>query len=91
MYAGNIATWQKKEGDAVAAGDEIADIETDKATMGWEAQDEGFIAKILAGDGSKDIAVGDPVMVFVEEQVYTQFDTWPWTTCSRLLLLMGPS
>ena len=67
--AGNIANWKKKEGDAVAAGDEIADIETDKATMGWEAQDEGFIAKILAGDGSKDIAVGDPVMVFVEEQV----------------------
>lgn len=53
----------------MAAGDEIADIETDKATMGWEAQDEGFIAKILAGDGSKDIAVGDPVMIFVEEQV----------------------
>lgn len=68
MSQGNIATWKKKEGDAVAAGDEIADIETDKATMGWEAQDEGFIAKILAGDGSKDIAVGDPVMIFVEEQ-----------------------
>ena len=67
----NIASWKKKEGQAVAAGDEMAEIETDKATMAWEAQDEGFIAKILAKDGAKDIAVGDPVMIFVEEEVRT--------------------
>lgn len=67
--SGNIASWKKKEGEAVAAGDEMAEIETDKATMAWEAQDEGFIAKILAKEGSKEIAVGDPVAIFVEEEV----------------------
>ena len=69
--SGNIASWKKKEGEAVAAGDEMAEIETDKATMAWEAQDEGFIAKILAKEGSKEIAVGDPVAIFVEEEVST--------------------
>ena len=67
--AGNIAVWNKKEGDSVAAGDSIADIETDKATMTWEAQDEGFVAKILVQAGSPDVQVGAPVAVFVEEQV----------------------
>ncbi|KAG1676808.1 hypothetical protein FOA52_010317 [Chlamydomonas sp. UWO 241] len=54
-------------GDAVAPGDLLCEVETDKATMGWEAQEEGFIAQILLPDGSKDIPVGTPVMVMVEE------------------------
>ena len=68
-WAGNIATWNKKEGEEVAAGDSIADIETDKATMTWEAQDEGFIAKILVAEGTQDVQVGAPVVVFVEDKV----------------------
>lgn len=68
MSQGNIAAWKKKEGEQVSPGDSIAEIETDKATMDWEAQEDGFIAKILAGDGSKDIAVGTPVLVFVEDE-----------------------
>ncbi len=67
--AGNIAKWNKKEGDEIAAGDSIAEIETDKATMDWEAQDDGFVAKILAQEGAKDVSVGSPVIVIVEEEV----------------------
>jgi len=65
---GNIASWNKKEGEEIAAGDSIAEIETDKATMDWEAQDEGFLAKIILGEGTKDIAVGTPVAIVVEEE-----------------------
>ena len=70
LLAGNIAKWNKKEGDEIAAGDSIAEIETDKATMDWEAQDDGFVAKILAEEGSKDVSVGSPVIVIVEEEVH---------------------
>lgn len=50
-------SWQVKEGDEVAPGTVLAEIETDKATLAFENQDEGFIAKILAPAGSKDIKV----------------------------------
>lgn len=69
LSIGNIAKWNKQEGDEIAAGDSIAEIETDKATMDWEAQDDGFVAKILVEEGAKDISVGQPVLVIVEEQV----------------------
>ncbi|KAK9806151.1 hypothetical protein WJX72_003310 [[Myrmecia] bisecta] len=68
MSTGNIAAWKKKEGEEVAAGDSIAEIETDKATMDWESQDDGFIAKILVPEGTKDVGVGTPVLVFVEDK-----------------------
>ncbi|CAL8471164.1 g10706 [Coccomyxa elongata] len=68
MSQGNIAEWKKKEGDEVSAGDSIAEVETDKATMDWESQDDGFIAKLLVPDGAKDLPVGSPVAVFVEDQ-----------------------
>lgn len=55
----------------MAAGDSIAEIETDKATMEWEAQDDGFVAKILLEAGAKDIPVGEPALVIVEEEVST--------------------
>jgi pyruvate dehydrogenase E2 component (dihydrolipoamide acetyltransferase) len=48
---GNIAAWRKAEGDSVAPGDILAEIETDKATIEWEAQEEGFIAKIIKPAG----------------------------------------
>jgi pyruvate/2-oxoglutarate dehydrogenase complex dihydrolipoamide acyltransferase (E2) component len=58
MEAGSIISWQVKEGDAVEAGTVLAEIETDKATLAFENQDDGFIARILAPAGSRDIRVG---------------------------------
>ena len=58
MTAGNIGTWQKKIGDSIAPGDVLVEIETDKAQMDFEFQEEGVIAKILKDSGEKDVAVG---------------------------------
>ena len=58
MTAGNIGTWQKKVGDTIAPGDVLVEIETDKAQMDFEFQEEGVIAKILKDSGEKDVAVG---------------------------------
>ncbi len=63
MEKGNLAKWLKKEGDAVKAGDILAEIETDKATMEYEAIDEGVIAKILVPEGTADVAVNAPIAV----------------------------
>jgi pyruvate dehydrogenase E2 component (dihydrolipoamide acetyltransferase) len=57
-----------KVGDAVAAGELYCEVETDKATMGWESQEDGFIAQILLPSGSKDVLVGTPVIVMVDEK-----------------------
>ncbi|EKU20723.1 dihydrolipoyllysine-residue acetyltransferase component 1 of pyruvate dehydrogenase complex [Nannochloropsis gaditana CCMP526] len=62
MTHGNVAVWHKKEGDEIGPGDALCDIETDKATMAFEAQDEGAVAKILVEEGTSDIAVGSPIM-----------------------------
>jgi pyruvate dehydrogenase E1 component beta subunit len=59
MEKGNLAKWLKKEGDKIKAGDIIAEIETDKATMEVEAVDEGILAKILIADGTENVAVND--------------------------------
>ncbi|KAI1432896.1 dihydrolipoamide acetyltransferase component [Xylaria sp. CBS 124048] len=67
MTAGNIGAWQKKAGDAIAPGDVLVEIETDKAQMDFEFQEEGVIAKVLKEAGEKDIAVGNPIAVLVEE------------------------
>lgn len=53
----------------MAPGDVLCEVETDKATIAWEAQEEGFIAAILLQDGSKDVAVGTPAAVIVEDEV----------------------
>ena len=58
MTAGNIGAWQKKVGDSLAPGDVLVEIETDKAQMDFEFQDEGVLAKILKESGEKDITVG---------------------------------
>lgn len=65
---GNIAQWHVAEGQAFSAGDIIADIETDKATMGWESQDDGVMAKILKPAGVKDIDVGTLVALTVDDE-----------------------
>lgn len=67
MTAGNIGTWQKKPGDAISPGDVLVEIETDKAQMDFEFQEEGILAKILKESGEKDVAVGNPIAVMIEE------------------------
>lgn len=67
MTMGNLAAWKKKAGDAIEAGDIIAEVETDKATVDYEAVDEGIMAKILVPEGAQDIAVGTPVAVLVDD------------------------
>ena len=66
MTEGNIASWKVKEGDSFSAGDVLLEIETDKASMDVEAQDDGVIAKITQVDGSKGIKVGTRIGVIAE-------------------------
>lgn len=67
MTAGGIATWKVKEGQAFSAGDVLLEIETDKATMDVEAQDDGVLAKIVVQDGAKDVNVGKIIAMLAEE------------------------
>src|SRR5205807_1939971 len=67
MEKGNLAKWLKKEGEPVKAGDVIAEIETDKATMEVEAADEGVLAKILIPAGTADVPVNQPIAVLAGE------------------------
>ena len=67
MTEGTLARWLKKEGDAIRAGDVIAEIETDKATMEVEAVDEGVLGKILVPDGTEGVKVNDPIAVLEGE------------------------
>src|SRR5579863_3272638 len=67
MEKGNLAKWLKKEGDAVKTGDVIAEIETDKATMEYEAVDDGVMAKIVVPEGSHDVPVNQLIAVMAQE------------------------
>jgi pyruvate dehydrogenase E1 component beta subunit len=67
MTEGKIAKWVKHEGDTVKAGDVIAEIETDKATMEVEAVDEGVLAKIVVPEGSENVAVNTPIALLAGE------------------------
>ena len=66
MTEGTLARWLKKEGDSIKAGEVIAEIETDKATMEVEAVDEGVLGKILVADGTEGVKVNDPIAVLVD-------------------------
>ncbi|KAL3671542.1 hypothetical protein V7S43_003461 [Phytophthora oleae] len=68
METGNMSKWNLKEGDAIAAGDIVCEIETDKAVVDYEATDDMFLAKILIPEGAENIPVGQPMMVVVEEE-----------------------
>ncbi|TVU01210.1 hypothetical protein EJB05_53337 [Eragrostis curvula] len=68
MTEGNIAKWLKKEGDKVAPGEVLCEVETDKATVEMESMEEGYLAKIIHGDGAKEIKVGEIIAVTVEEE-----------------------
>src|SRR5271167_4532167 len=67
MEKGNLAKWLKKEGDAVKTGDIIAEIETDKATMEYEAVDDGVMAKIVVPEGTADVPVNQLIAVLAQE------------------------
>ncbi|UWS09726.1 pyruvate dehydrogenase complex dihydrolipoamide acetyltransferase [Phaeobacter inhibens] len=67
MEEGTLAKWLVKEGDTVASGDLLAEIETDKATMEFEAVDEGVIGKILIPEGSEGVKVNSPIAVLLED------------------------
>src|SRR5215213_1232814 len=67
MEKGKLAKWLKKEGDQVKAGDVLAEIETDKATMEVEAVDEGTLAKIVVPEGTADVPVNDVIAVLAGE------------------------
>ena len=67
MEEGTLAKWLVKEGDTVASGDIMAEIETDKATMEFEAVDEGTIGKILIAEGTEGVKVNTPIAVLLEE------------------------
>lgn len=66
MTEGNIAAWKVKEDEPFGAGDVLLEIETDKATMGVEAQDDGVMVRIVAADGSKSVRVGSRIAVVAE-------------------------
>jgi pyruvate dehydrogenase E2 component (dihydrolipoamide acetyltransferase) len=67
MTEGNLAKWHKKEGDAVKAGDVLAEIETDKATMEFEAVDEGVLGRILVPEGAQGVKVNQPIALILGE------------------------
>ncbi|NVE93993.1 pyruvate dehydrogenase complex E1 component subunit beta [Altererythrobacter lutimaris] len=67
MEEGTLAKWLKSEGDEITAGDIIAEIETDKATMEFEAVDEGTLAKIMVAEGTENVAVGTVIAMLAEE------------------------
>ncbi|CAI2366373.1 unnamed protein product [Moneuplotes crassus] len=68
MEKGNLAKWCKKEGDQVEPGDILAEVETDKATVDFEMQEDGYVAKLLVEEGAQDIALGELVAILVEDE-----------------------
>ena len=68
METGSIVSWEKQEGDEIAEGDLLAEIETDKATVGFESSENGYLAKIILPAGSKDIPLGTLVCIIVEDK-----------------------
>ena len=67
MEEGTLAKWLVKEGDTVESGQVMAEIETDKATMEFEAIDEGVVGKLLVAEGSENVAVNTPIAVLFED------------------------
>lgn len=68
MEKGNLAKWHKKVGEQVGPGDVLAGVETDKATVDFEMQEEGYVAKLLVSEGAKDIPLGTPVAIIVSKK-----------------------
>ncbi|XP_067421532.1 dihydrolipoyllysine-residue acetyltransferase component of pyruvate dehydrogenase complex, mitochondrial [Emydura macquarii macquarii] len=68
MTMGTVQRWEKKVGEKLSEGDLLAEIETDKATIGFEAQEEGYLAKILVPEGTRDVPLGAPLCIIVEKE-----------------------
>ncbi|CAO2635120.1 Dihydrolipoyllysine-residue acetyltransferase component of pyruvate dehydrogenase complex, mitochondrial [Lemmus lemmus] len=68
MTMGTVQRWEKKVGEKLSEGDLLAEIETDKATIGFEVQEEGYLAKILVPEGTRDVPLGTPLCIIVEKQ-----------------------
>uniref|UniRef100_A0A8D0E7X4 Acetyltransferase component of pyruvate dehydrogenase complex n=1 Tax=Salvator merianae TaxID=96440 RepID=A0A8D0E7X4_SALMN len=68
MTMGTVQRWEKKVGEKLSEGDLLAEIETDKATIGFEVQEEGFLAKILVPEGTRDVPLGTPLCIIVEKE-----------------------
>lgn len=68
MTMGTVQRWEKKVGDKLSEGDLLAEIETDKATIGFEVQEEGYLAKILVSEGTRDVPLGAPLCIIVEKE-----------------------
>ncbi len=77
MEEGKLAKWLVKEGDKVSAGDIIAEIETDKATMEFEAVDEGILAKIIVAEGTEGVLVNSPIAMMANEATESMVDVQP--------------
>lgn len=74
MESGTVTEWHKAPGDELSAGDVICDVETDKATVAFDVQDDGVLAKIISAAGSGEVTVGSPVAVIVEDaEAYAAF------------------
>lgn len=67
MTQGNVGAWQKHVGDQLSPGEVLVEIETDKAQMDFEFQEDGYLAKVLLEEGAKDVPVGKPIGVYVED------------------------
>ncbi|XP_015192928.2 dihydrolipoyllysine-residue acetyltransferase component of pyruvate dehydrogenase complex, mitochondrial isoform X1 [Lepisosteus oculatus] len=68
MTMGTVQRWEKKVGEKLSEGDLLAEIETDKATIGFEVQEEGFLAKVLVSEGTRDVPLGTPLCIIVEKE-----------------------
>ncbi|XP_012677432.2 dihydrolipoyllysine-residue acetyltransferase component of pyruvate dehydrogenase complex, mitochondrial-like [Clupea harengus] len=68
MTMGTVQRWEKKVGEKLSEGDLLAEIETDKATIGFEVQEEGYLAKIMIPEGSRDVPLGTPLCIIVEKE-----------------------
>jgi pyruvate dehydrogenase E1 component beta subunit len=77
MEEGKLAKWLVKEGDKVSAGDIIAEIETDKATMEFEAVDEGILAKIIVAEGTEGVLVNSPIAMMADHATENTVDVKP--------------
>lgn len=84
MTQGNIGPWKKKIGDQVSAGDVLVEIETDKAQMEFECQEEGFLAKILLPEGAKEAQVGQPLAILASKKDdVSKFDDYKASTAPK--------
>nr|XP_046265709.1 dihydrolipoyllysine-residue acetyltransferase component of pyruvate dehydrogenase complex, mitochondrial [Scatophagus argus] len=68
MTMGTVQRWEKKVGEKLSEGDLLAEIETDKATIGFEVQEEGYLAKIMVPEGTRDVPLGTPLCIIVENE-----------------------